>query len=119
MLHIQDIRKNNDGYIASIKKRSLDATTLITDVITKDDQRKKLQQERDALLAQANQLTKDIGEFYKKGKLDKVDVLKKESVSIKDLSKNLQLKQKEVELEIQDILQIFLKRICLMPLFLH
>jgi seryl-tRNA synthetase len=104
MLHINKIRENKDSYIALLKVKNIDATDLIANAIAKDDARKATQQKADELLSKGNQLAKQIGEFYKTGKAAEANVLKEESSSIKEQSKALQVKQTELEKEIQDLL---------------
>jgi seryl-tRNA synthetase len=104
MLHINKIRENKENYIALLKIKNMDATDLFNTVIAKDDARKATQQSADELLAKGNQLAKQIGELYKNGKVDEANALKEDSLSIKEQSKILQIKQIELEQEIQDIL---------------
>jgi len=104
MLHINKIRENKESFITLLKVKNIDATDLITNVIAKDDKRKATQKSADDLLAIGNYLAKQIGELYKTGKADEANVLKEESSSIKESSKALQVKQSELEKEIQDIL---------------
>src|SRR5690606_21570311 len=62
---------------------------------------KKTQFELDNLLAESNQLSKQIGELYKNGQAEKANQLKAETSSLKDKSKKLQetLNQYKVDLE--------------------
>jgi len=104
MLHINKIRENKDSYIKLLKIKNFDATELLDLVIQKDDERKATQQKADEFLSKGNQLAKQIGELYKTGKAQEANVLKEESSNIKEESKALQIKQTELEKEIQDIL---------------
>ena len=104
MLHINKIRENKESYISLLKIKNIDTTDLIANAIAKDDERKATQQKADELLTKGNQLAKQIGELYKTGKAAEANVLKEESSSLKESSKALQVKQGELEKEIQDIL---------------
>ena len=104
MLHINKIRENKDSYIKLLKIKNFDASELLGLVIQKDDERKTTQQKTDEFLSKGNQLAKQIGELYKTGKAQEANVLKEESSNIKEESKALQIKQTELEKEIQDIL---------------
>ena len=104
MLHINKIRENKDSFIKLLKIKNFDATELLGLVIQKDDERKATQQKADEFLSKGNQLAKQIGELYKTGKAQQANVLKEESSNIKEESKALQIKQTELEKEIQDIL---------------
>ena len=103
MLHINNIRDNKENFITLLKIKNFDAINLITNVITKDDERKKNQKNIDDLLAQGNQLAKQIGELYKQQKITEANKLKKESSIIKEESKNLQVRQVMLEKEINEI----------------
>ena len=104
MLHINKIREKKDSYIKLLKIKNFDASELLGLVIQKDDERKTTQQKTDEFLSKGNQLAKQIGELYKTGKAQEANVLKEESSNIKEESKALQIKQTELEKEIQDIL---------------
>jgi seryl-tRNA synthetase len=104
MLHINKIRENKDSYIALLKLKNVDVTDLFHSVIARDDERKATQQQSDELLAKGNQFAKQIGEMYKTGKVAEANLLKEESSLIKKESKSLQIKQIELEKEIQSIL---------------
>jgi seryl-tRNA synthetase len=104
MLHINKIRENKDSYIKLLKIRNFDASELLGLVIQKDDERKATQQKADEFLSKGNQLAKQIGEFYKTGRIQEANVLKEESSYIKEESKVLQIKQIKLEKEMQDIL---------------
>jgi seryl-tRNA synthetase len=104
MLHINKIRENKDSYIKLLKIKNFDASELLGLVIQKDDERKTTQQKTDEFLSKGNQLAKQIGELYKTGKAQEANILKEESSNIKEESKALQIKQTELEKEIQDIL---------------
>jgi len=104
MLYINKIRENQESYLTLLKIKNIEAAKLFSSVISKDDERKATQQKADELLTKGNQLAKQIGELYKTGKADEANVLKDESLTIKEQSKVLQTKQTEIEKEIQDIL---------------
>jgi seryl-tRNA synthetase len=87
-----------------LKIKNFDASELFDVIIKKDDERKATQQKADEFLSKGNQLAKQIGELYKTGKAQDANVLKEESSNIKEESKVLQIKQTELEKEIQDIL---------------
>jgi seryl-tRNA synthetase len=104
MLHINKIRENKEAYITLLKVKNMNATELFNSVIALDDERKSTQQKADKFLAKGNQLATQIGELYKTGETQEANVLKKESLLIKEDSKELQQKQSELEKEIQNIL---------------
>ncbi len=104
MLHISKIREKKEEYIALLKVKNFDAAGLLNEVIVKDDERKALQKQSDDFLENANQIAKQIGELYKQGNSAKANVLKEESISIKEQSKKIQVKRGVLEKDIYDIL---------------
>ena len=104
MLHVNNIRKNLDTYIARLKFRGIDVSEHFASVIDLDDKRKSTQNKGDELLKKGNQLAKEIGKLYKEGKLKDTNLLKEEAILIKQESKELQGQQLELENKIQHIL---------------
>ena len=104
MLRINKIREHKENYIDLLKVKNIDVTELFDSVIDLDDRRKLNQQKGDQLLAQGNKLASQIGELYKSGNQQKANVLKQESLAIKEETKALQKIQLELEKEIQNIL---------------
>lgn len=104
MLRIDKIREHKEAYIDLLKVKNIDASELFDSVITLDDRRKLTQQKTDEFLAKGNQLASQIGDLYKDGKLEQANILKQESLAIKEESKFLQKKQIEIAKEIQNIL---------------
>tara|TARA_B100001250_G_scaffold9849_2_gene8555 strand:+ start:425 stop:1690 length:1266 start_codon:yes stop_codon:yes gene_type:complete len=104
MLRIDKIREHKEAYIDLLKVKNIDATELFESVIALDDRRKLTQQKTDEFLAKGNQLASQIGDLYKDGNLEQANVLKQESLAIKEESKFLQKKQIEIAKEIQNSL---------------
>ncbi|TDU43286.1 seryl-tRNA synthetase [Gelidibacter sediminis] len=89
MLQVPFIRENRDHVIEALKKRNLDATQMIDDVIAFDESRRRLQTELDNTLAESNGLSKEIGNLYKSGHADKANALKARTGELKESSKTL------------------------------
>ena len=89
MLQVAFIRENKDLVIERLAKRNVDASQMINDVITFDDDRKRLQTELDKTLAESNTLSKEIGNLYKSGEVEKANFLKEKTGQLKDTSKEL------------------------------
>ena len=104
MLHLNDIRNNKEKYIELLKIRGVDFSDIILSVIEKDDERKEIQKELDQILALANQNSKKIGEFFKKGMITEANELKNKSIDLKNKSKQLQNNKNQVEEHIKDML---------------
>ncbi len=89
MLQVPFIRENKDLVIERLAKRNIDATPMINDVITFDEDRRRLQTELDNTLAESNTLSKEIGNLYKSGEVQKANVLKEKTSQLKEASKEL------------------------------
>ncbi len=89
MLQVAFIRENKDLVVERLAKRNIDASQMINDVISFDDDRKRLQTELDNTLAESNTLSKEIGNLYKSGEVEKANLLKEKTGQLKDTSKEL------------------------------
>ncbi|WP_452232966.1 serine--tRNA ligase [Lacinutrix sp. MEBiC02595] len=89
MLQVPFIRENKDLVITRLAKRNFDATQIIEEVITFDEERKQIQTELDGTLAESNAISKEIGELYKSGQAAKATILKAKTVDLKEASKEL------------------------------
>lgn len=100
MLQVPFIRENKDLVITRLAKRNMDATQMINDVISLDEERRRIQTELDNILAESNALSKEIGHLYKSGDTQKANLLKEKTGQLKDLSKELNdaLNSKAIEL---------------------
>ena len=90
MLLVTDIRENKERIIEGLKKRNIEDLSVLDKIIEADDNRKKTQFELDTILAESNQLSKQIGELFKSGKGGEANDLKEQTSSLKEKSKKLQ-----------------------------
>lgn len=105
MLQVPYLRENKEAVITGLAKRNnLDARERVDQIIALDDMRKSVQTELDSKLARANQIAREIGELFKSGKAAEANVLKEETATIKEESKNLEGKLAEAEEAIRQIL---------------
>jgi seryl-tRNA synthetase len=89
MLQVPFIRLNREKVIEGLKKRNLDATQMIDEVIALDEARRRLQSELDNTLAESNSISKEIGNLYKSGQAEKANTLKERTGELKETSKTL------------------------------
>jgi seryl-tRNA synthetase len=89
MLQVPFIRENQELVIERLKKRNIDATDMITEVIKLDEERRQIQTELDNTLAESNALSKEIGILYQSGKADEANVIKDKTAQLKEESKAL------------------------------
>ncbi len=89
MLELQRIRENRDTVIKQLAVKNFDATEIVDEIIALDKERRAKQKELDDTLARSKQLAKEIGICYKSGKIKEAELLKKETQSLKVVSKSL------------------------------
>ncbi len=97
MLSLQIIRENKELVAERLAIKNFNATALIDEIINLDKERRNTQSKLDAMLAEANQLAKSIGQFYKSGERDKAEVAKNRSTELKQQTKELSSKLTEFE----------------------
>ncbi|MDO9276093.1 MAG: serine--tRNA ligase [Lutibacter sp.] len=101
MLQVAFIRENREAVLKGLAKRNFkNAETMVDKTILADEERRAIQTELDAVLAESNKLSKDIGDLFKLGETQKAAILKQKTVQLKDKSKELaeNLQQKATEL---------------------
>ena len=106
MLQIQNIRDNKAQILEALNKRNKDFSATIDQLLEIDAQRRKIQQEMEGYLAQGNALAKEIGDLFKSGNKAEADVLKEQTATIKQNSKQLEEKLAVLEAEQQQLLYL-------------
>lgn len=89
MLQVPFIRENKDLVITRLAKRNINASQMINEVISLDEDRRRIQTELDNTLAESNALSKEIGNLYKSGETQKANLLKEKTSQLKETSKEL------------------------------
>jgi len=89
MLPLQTIRENVDRLAGALAKRGLDARPMLDEILNLDERRRSLQLQLDNTLAEANRISKEIGNLFKSGKAAEAQALKEESAGLKETSKTL------------------------------
>lgn len=101
MLQVSEIKQQRNAYVEGLKKRGLDnAEQLLDRVIDLDDQRKKLQTERDEVQAEANKTAKAIGALMKSGKREEAEAAKEAAGAFKNQSAALTKQLSEISDEV-------------------
>ncbi len=85
MLTIATIRQERDQLVEDYKRRNLDVSELLDQIVALDESRRATQKDLDALLAKSNEISKKIGELFKSGKHEEGNALRQESASDKDI----------------------------------
>jgi len=89
MLPLQTIREDVDRLAGALAKRGLDARPMLDEILNLDERRRSLQLQLDNTLAEANRISKEIGNLFKSGKAAEAQALKEESARLKETSKTL------------------------------
>lgn len=104
MLQLQLIRQKKEEIVSALKKRNLDAASLIDDILQLDEKRRATQAKLDNTLAESNKLSKEIGMLYKSGKTQEANALKQKTAGLKEDSKKLGDTLNSVAEELQELL---------------
>ena len=104
MLDLSVVRTQREQVITALKKRGIDASTLVDNALLADEKRRGFQSTLDLKLALANSLAKEIGELYKIGKTQQANNKKEESIALKAETKALQTQLAEAETSLHELL---------------
>jgi len=107
MLQVAFIRDNKETILKGLAKRNLkNAEELVDKTMLADEQRRSIQTELDAILAESNKLSKDIGQLFKSGERQKAEILKQKTVQLKEKSKDLTENLQNKATELQELLYL-------------
>ncbi|MCY4780122.1 serine--tRNA ligase [Sphingobacterium sp. UT-1RO-CII-1] len=102
MLQLNYIRENRDAVIERLTVKNFNEVSLIDDLIQLDESRRKIQNESDAIAAEANAAAKQIGDLMRQGKREEAEAIKSKSSGYKEQVKLLTDKLSQIEQELQD-----------------
>jgi seryl-tRNA synthetase len=107
MLQVAFIRENKETVLEGLAKRNLkNAEELVDKTILADEDRRAIQTELDAVLAESNKLSKDIGLLFKSGERQKAEILKQKTIQLKEKSKELAENLQIKAIELQELLYL-------------
>jgi seryl-tRNA synthetase len=89
MLSINLIREQPETVIERLKIKNFDAAEIVGKVVDLDHRRRELQAENDAIQAELNSLSREIGTLMKAGSKDEAEAAKKGIGTLKDKQKHL------------------------------
>lgn len=102
MLTLQDIRSKRDEIEAAQSKRGLETGPTLDAILALDEKRRATQAELDNTLAEANALSRSIGDLFKQGKREEAETMKSKSGELKERSQKLKEAQAEIEEELRE-----------------
>lgn len=107
MLQVNFIRENKETVLNGLAKRNFaNATSMIEQVITLDENRRATQVLLDNTLAESNKISREIGAFFKSGETQKANILKEKTVVLKDQTKELSDKLTAYADELESLLYL-------------
>jgi seryl-tRNA synthetase len=105
MLLVNTIRENFETVLEGLQKRNFPhAEAALHQVLELDKRRKETQSERDALQAEANSISKQVGQLMREGKKDEAEQVKDRTAAIKEQIKNLESAYGDFEEELKQLL---------------
>ena len=105
MLLVNQIRENLAATIAGLQKRNIsNPQEIIDQVLSLDDLRKSSQTERDQMQAEANSISKQIGQLMKEGKKEEAEKAKSRTAEIKVSIKELEEQTAKAEEDLKALL---------------
>ncbi len=104
MLVLQTIRENPERVLELLVIKNFDGKEIIQTIISLDDKRKETQKMLDDNLAQSNALAREIGKFFKAGRIDEANQLKIKTSELKELAKDLSATFETTKKELEEVL---------------
>lgn len=104
MLQVNFLRQHKDEVLRRLAIKNFKQPEIVDEVISLDDERKRLQVEFDNTQAKVNAASKDIGKLMGQGKKDEAEALKQEVATHKISLEPLKEKMAEVEKKLIDTL---------------
>jgi seryl-tRNA synthetase len=105
MLQVNHIRQNREAVLERLAVKNFSEPGLVDEVVSLDDERKRLQSATDGLLALRNQASKEIGAFMGKGLKEEAEAKKAEVAELKGSIEENEDRLRIVEEEVQKLLQ--------------
>ncbi|OAV43668.1 serine--tRNA ligase [Lewinella sp. 4G2] len=105
MLQVATLRNDRENVLAGLAKRYFpDAEATVDRIIELDDQRKDIQTKSDAILAERNTLSGQIGQLFKTGKKDEATALRAKVGELKEEIATLQEEATTVAEQLEEAL---------------
>ena len=105
MLQVAYIRENRERVLNGLAVRNFpNAENSIQEILSVDEVRKATQTELDAVLAESNKISKEIGNLFKSGEQQKANILKEKTGQLKELSKDLNEKLNTTQAQLKELL---------------
>ena len=104
MLTLKLLREQPEFVIERLAVKNFDAAETVAKILDADANRRATQTKMDGVLAEQNAKAKEIGMLMKQGKKEEAEEVKKVVASLKEQSKELEVKLEEYNKEMNDYL---------------
>lgn len=104
MLEITRIRTSKDEILEGLKKRGVDFSEQLNEIVRLDEEWRTKKAERESIQSQSNKLSKSIGQLFKEGKAEEANKAKDESAALKSKEQELKDEVTQLEQELQRLL---------------
>ena len=104
MLQVAFLREHKTEAIQRLSKRMDNASDTIEKILELDVSRRTTQTKMDAVAAELNALSKDIGELFKSGQIEKANILKQKTADLKHQKVSLSESLNDVALALEALL---------------
>ena len=104
MLTLKLLREQPEFVIERLAVKNFDAAEIVSKILDADARRRAAQTQLDSVLAEQNAKAKEIGMLMKQGKKEEAEEAKKLVASLKEQSKELEVKMEEHNKEMNDYL---------------
>jgi seryl-tRNA synthetase len=105
MLQVNHIRQHTELVKERLAVKHFPEPTLVDEVLASDDERRRVQQANDELLARRNQASREIGAMMSTGRRAEADALKAEVTALKERIEDNEKKLATLETAVREMLQ--------------
>ena len=104
MLTLKLLREQSEFVIERLKIKNFDAKAIVEKILNIDNLRRETKNELDNCLAESNNISKQIGQLFKQGKIEEANRAKEKTGTLKVKSKELSEKVAKLESELNDLI---------------
>ncbi len=101
MLTLKLIQEQKDFVIERLKVKQFDATEIVEQIISLDNQRKASQAEAEASQKSLNEISRSVGQLIKEGKNDEANAARQQTADLKNKIKEDEQRLKDIESQLQ------------------
>lgn len=104
MLEMTKIRAEKDAIVEALKKRNIDVTATLDEILEKDQQWRSAKTEMESIASELNKIAKEIGELFKAGKAQEAEAAKAKTAELKGEETRLKTLVDTLDADITELL---------------